>query len=132
LGGRTFPTAPAGNDKSVTESSSSQRNAPRNAQRPQPKKFVHTVEEDRDLLAALTTGLSNSTYDCMVCWDVIRPAHKIWNCQVCWAAFHLDCLCTWATKSSEGMVISLMHSFMDKVLRDGSITSLFTLASLLH
>ncbi|KAK3846869.1 MAG: hypothetical protein J3R72DRAFT_343133, partial [Linnemannia gamsii] len=91
----------AGNDKSTTESSSSQRNAPKNAQRIQPKKFVHTVEEDRDLLAALTTGLSNSTYDCMVCWDVIRPAHKIWNCQVCFAAFHLDCLSTWATKSSE-------------------------------
>ncbi|KAF9905744.1 FKBP12-associated protein [Linnemannia zychae] len=101
VGGRTFPTAAAGNDKSTTESSSSQRNAPRNAQRMQPKKFVHTVEEDRDLLTALTTGLTNSTYDCMVCWDVIRPAHKIWNCQVCWAAFHLDCLSTWATKSSE-------------------------------
>ncbi|KAF9547072.1 FKBP12-associated protein [Mortierella hygrophila] len=102
LGGRTFPTTSTANDRSTTESSSSQRNAQRNAQRLQPKKFVHTVEEDRDLLAALTTGLSNSTYDCMVCWDVIRPAHKIWNCQVCWAAFHLDCLSTWATKSSEG------------------------------
>ncbi|KAG9065238.1 FKBP12-associated protein [Linnemannia hyalina] len=102
LGGRTFPTTSTVNDRSTTESSNSQRNAQRNAQRPQPKKFVHTVEEDRDLLAALTTGLSNSTYDCMVCWDVIRPAHKIWNCQVCWAAFHLDCLSTWATKSSEG------------------------------
>ncbi|KAF9283588.1 FKBP12-associated protein [Linnemannia elongata] len=101
LGGRTFPAASTGNDRSTTESSSSQRNAQRNTQRSQPKKFVHTVEEDRDLLAALTTGLSNSTYDCMVCWDVIRPAHKIWNCQVCWAAFHLDCLSTWATKSSE-------------------------------
>lgn len=105
LGGRTFPAASTGNDRSTTESSSSQRNAQRNTQRSQPKKFVHTVEEDRDLLAALTTGLSNSTYDCMVCWDVIRPAHKIWNCQVCWAAFHLDCLSTWATKSSEGMTI---------------------------
>ncbi|KAG0211794.1 FKBP12-associated protein [Mortierella sp. NVP41] len=101
LGGRTFPTASSGNDKSTPETSSSQRNNARNSQRIQPKKFVHTVEEDRDLLAALTTGLSNSTYDCMVCWDVIRPAHKIWNCQVCWAAFHLDCLSTWATKSSE-------------------------------
>ncbi|KAG0297192.1 FKBP12-associated protein [Linnemannia gamsii] len=63
--------------------------------------FVHKVEEDRGLLEALTVGLTNSTYDCMVCWDVIRPAHRIWNCQVCWAAFHLDCLSTWAKKSSE-------------------------------
>ncbi|KAG0015747.1 FKBP12-associated protein [Entomortierella chlamydospora] len=65
-------------------------------------KFVHKVEEDRDLMEALTVGLTKSTYDCMVCWDVIRPAHKIWSCQVCWAAFHLDCLSTWAKKSSEG------------------------------
>ncbi|KAG0219060.1 FKBP12-associated protein [Mortierella sp. NVP41] len=63
--------------------------------------FVPKVEEDRGLMEALTVGLTNSTYDCMVCWDVIRPAHKIWNCQVCWAAFHLDCLSTWAKKSSE-------------------------------
>ncbi|KAF9332839.1 FKBP12-associated protein [Linnemannia elongata] len=66
-----------------------------------PTPFVHKVEEDRGLLEALTVGLTNSTYDCMVCWDVIRPAHRIWNCQVCWAAFHLDCLSTWAKKSSE-------------------------------
>lgn len=70
-----------------------------------PAPFVHKVEEDRGLLEALTVGLTNSTYDCMVCWDVIRPAHRIWNCQVCWAAFHLDCLSTWAKKSSEGMLL---------------------------
>ncbi|ORZ17610.1 hypothetical protein BCR41DRAFT_305102 [Lobosporangium transversale] len=51
-------------------------------------------------MEALTVGLTNSTYECMVCWDVVRPAHRIWNCQVCWAAFHLDCLSTWAKKSS--------------------------------
>ncbi|KAI1314916.1 Transcriptional repressor NF-X1 [Mortierella claussenii] len=63
-------------------------------------KHAHKVEEDRNLMEALTVGLTQSTYDCMVCWDVIRPAHKIWNCQVCYAAFHLDCLSTWAKKSS--------------------------------
>ncbi|KAI8602060.1 hypothetical protein EDD21DRAFT_304250 [Dissophora ornata] len=100
LGGRTFPVAPNPPDQG-RESSGTQRAAQRNSSRVQPKKFVHTVEEDRDLMAALTSGLTNSTYDCMVCWDVIRPAHKVWNCQVCWAAFHLDCLSTWAKKSSE-------------------------------
>lgn len=103
LGGRTFPTS-AHNHAHPEESSSSSQKTP---SRPRPAKFVHTVEEDRDLLAALTAGLSNSSYDCMVCWDVIRPAHKIWNCQVCWAAFHLDCLSTWAKKSSEGTEIFL-------------------------
>ncbi|KAG0214770.1 FKBP12-associated protein [Mortierella sp. GBA30] len=100
LNGRTFPTA-AGNQDQSAESSGSSRSAKRSVPRSQPRKFVHTVEEDRDLMAALTAGLSNSTYECMVCWDVIRPAHKTWNCQVCWAAFHLDCLSTWAKKSSE-------------------------------
>ncbi|KAF9939211.1 FKBP12-associated protein [Mortierella alpina] len=100
LGGRTFP-ASAGRQEQAAESSGSQRHVQRNVSRAQPKKFVHTVEEDRDLMAALTAGLTNSTYECMVCWDVIRPAHKTWNCQVCWAAFHLDCLSTWAKKSSE-------------------------------
>ncbi|KAF9174161.1 FKBP12-associated protein [Mortierella sp. AD010] len=66
-----------------------------------PAKFVHKVEEDLDLMEALTVGLTKSAYDCMVCWDVVRPAHKVWSCQICWAVFHLDCLSTWAKKSSE-------------------------------
>ncbi|KAG0362556.1 FKBP12-associated protein [Podila minutissima] len=64
-----------------------------------PAKFVPKIEADHDLLTSLTVGLTSSKYECMVCFDVIRPAHKIWNCQVCWAAFHLDCLSTWAKKS---------------------------------
>ncbi|KAI1300370.1 hypothetical protein EDD11_006235 [Mortierella claussenii] len=111
LGGRTFPSATNGTSTGpngvvrTEEGSGAQRHMQTGSSRQrgvyQPKKFVHTVEEDRDLMAALTAGLTNSTYDCMVCWDVIRPAHKVWNCQVCWAAFHLDCLSTWAKKSSE-------------------------------
>ncbi|KAF8938553.1 hypothetical protein BGZ58_000665 [Dissophora ornata] len=115
LGGRTFPVAPNPPDQG-RESSGTQRAAQRNSSRVQPKKFVHTVEEDRDLMAALTSGLTNSTYDCMVCWDVIRPAHKVWNCQVCWAAFHLDCLSTWAKKSSEvRAILALARPVVAKV-----------------
>ncbi|KAG0017028.1 hypothetical protein BGZ80_008676 [Entomortierella chlamydospora] len=114
LGGRIFSTASQGSTNQAGESSGPQRNAQKKTPRNQPKKFVHTVEEDRDLMAALTAGLSDSTYDCMVCWDVIRPAHKIWNCQVCWAAFHLDCLSTWAKKSSEDILhLILVESFVD-------------------
>ncbi|KAG0020152.1 FKBP12-associated protein [Podila clonocystis] len=100
LGGRTFPTTTTtGGSDQNTETNRPQRiSTPKT--RP-PAKFVHTVEEDRDLMEALTVGLTNSTYDCMVCWDLIRPAHKTWNCQVCWAAYHLDCISTWAKKSSE-------------------------------
>ncbi|KAF9988070.1 Transcriptional repressor NF-X1 [Modicella reniformis] len=102
LHSRMIPAVSDGS-KQTGESSGSQRTAQRKTPRSHPKKQKHTVEGDRDLMAALTTGLSNSTYECMVCWDVIRPAHRIWNCQVCWAAFHLDCLSTWAKKSSEAM-----------------------------
>ncbi|KAF9100982.1 FKBP12-associated protein [Mortierella sp. AM989] len=111
LGGRTFPAAsPQGpSNQTRGESSGGQKNAQRKQQRGgQPKKSVHNVEEYRDQMATLTAGLTNSSYDCMVCWDVIRPAHKIWNCQVCWVAFHLDCLSTWAKKSSE-VHVTLAH-----------------------
>ncbi|KAF9134220.1 FKBP12-associated protein [Mortierella sp. 14UC] len=120
LNGRTFPTAQSIQSSTVTahqehnhgdESATPHTHNAKNdrhrynrtatARSRVPAPFVHRVEEDRGLLEALTAGLTNSTYDCMVCWDVIRPAHKIWNCQVCWAAFHLDCLSTWAKKSSE-------------------------------
>ncbi|KAG0338902.1 FKBP12-associated protein [Podila horticola] len=80
-----------------------------------PAKFVPKIEADRDLLTSLTVGLTSSKYECMVCFDVIRPAHKIWNCQVCWAAFHLDCLSTWAKKSVGGPAI-LVHAHLVEVL----------------
>ncbi|KAG9069482.1 FKBP12-associated protein [Linnemannia hyalina] len=117
LNGRTFPSAQTQEQDHNGESTSSHaqtHNAKNDHHRHNrtttrsraPARFVNKVEEDRGLLEALTVGLTNSTYDCMVCWDVIRPAHRIWNCQVCWAAFHLGCLSTWAKKSSEGPVQS--------------------------
>ncbi|KAF9583093.1 FKBP12-associated protein [Lunasporangiospora selenospora] len=106
LGGRTFPridqeAGPSSSSAPVSASAAAASRAPKRDTRRPPARYVHKVEEDRDLLTALTQGLTSSTYECMVCWDVIRPAHKIWNCQVCWAAFHLDCLSKWATKSSQ-------------------------------
>ncbi|KAF8938880.1 FKBP12-associated protein [Dissophora ornata] len=98
LNGRTFPSprTPHAPETGRHQTADLNKGALRT-----PAKFVHKVEEDRDLKDALTIGLTNSTYDCMICWDVVRPAQRIWNCQVCWAAFHLNCLSTWATKSSE-------------------------------
>ncbi|KAF9164685.1 FKBP12-associated protein [Actinomortierella ambigua] len=106
--GRGFPSrhgsdvdnegpGPVGKGKSSAAGSPSQQSRTRT----KAPRIKRTVEEARDLLTKLTVGLTDSTYECMVCWDVIRPAHKIWNCQVCWAAFHLDCISTWAKKSLE-------------------------------
>ncbi|KAF9425135.1 hypothetical protein BGZ94_007804 [Podila epigama] len=107
LGGRTFPTSVSSSEQTSEGNNSRPTRVSTPKSRP-PAKFVHKVEEDRDLLEALTVGLTNSTYDCMVCWDVIRPGHKTWCCQVCYAAFHLDCISTWAKKSSEGLVTRVL------------------------
>jgi transcriptional repressor NF-X1 len=60
-------------------------------------------DEIKDLLTSLTHGLTTSTYDCMICWDIVRPGHQTWSCDCCWAVFHLGCVQTWATKSLHGM-----------------------------
>lgn len=59
---------------------------------------------DHDMSTVLTHELKNATYECMVCMDVVRPAHHVWNCDCCWAVFHLNCIQTWATRSLKGKV----------------------------
>jgi transcriptional repressor NF-X1 len=59
-------------------------------------------DEIKDLWTSLTHGLTTSTYDCMICWDIVRPGHQTWSCDCCWAVFHLGCVQTWATKSLHG------------------------------
>lgn len=59
-------------------------------------------EEIKDLLTSLTHGLTTSTYECMICWDVVRPGQQTWSCDCCWAVFHLGCVQTWANKSLNG------------------------------
>ncbi|KAI7903173.1 uncharacterized protein BX663DRAFT_560725 [Cokeromyces recurvatus] len=54
---------------------------------------------DHDMATLLSHELKTSTYECMICMDVIRAAHPIWSCDCCWAMFHLDCIQTWATRS---------------------------------
>ncbi|RUS12690.1 hypothetical protein BC937DRAFT_87244 [Endogone sp. FLAS-F59071] len=56
-------------------------------------------EEIKDLLTSLTHGLTTSSYECMVCWDVIGPGHYTWSCDVCWAVFHLGCIQKWGISS---------------------------------
>ncbi|KAF9211980.1 FKBP12-associated protein [Podila verticillata] len=81
LNGRKFQAGltPQESDEPVSEAT--QQKKPSHQHRA-PAKFVPKIEADRDLLTSLTVGLTSSKYECMVCFDVIRPAHKIWNCQV--------------------------------------------------
>ncbi|KAI8334560.1 hypothetical protein BC941DRAFT_431555 [Chlamydoabsidia padenii] len=61
-----------------------------------------------NMAATMAHELSNSTYECMVCWDVVRPAHHTWTCDTCWAVFHVNCIEKWAKKSLEDTSTNLM------------------------
>ncbi|CAG8480945.1 11485_t:CDS:10 [Cetraspora pellucida] len=58
-----------------------------------------SLDEIKDVSTSITYGLTTSTYECMICCEVIRPSHKTWSCGVCWAVFHLQCTQKWAQKS---------------------------------
>ena len=53
-----------------------------------------------DLRTSLQRSLTKEDYDCMVCWDVVRRRQKTWSCDRCWNVFHLDCITSWASRSS--------------------------------
>lgn len=57
---------------------------------------------DDSMATTMAQELSSSTYECMVCWDVIRRAHHTWTCDTCWAVFHVNCIDKWAKRSLEG------------------------------
>ncbi|KAI8077197.1 hypothetical protein BDF21DRAFT_385106 [Thamnidium elegans] len=63
------------------------------------KKSTTLPPGNHDMATVLTHELKNSTYECMICMDIVRPAHHTWTCDCCWAVFHLNCVQTWASKS---------------------------------
>ncbi|KAJ1666634.1 FKBP12-associated protein [Coemansia sp. RSA 1646] len=54
------------------------------------------------LSSSLSKRLANSTYECMICCDKVRPRHAIWQCDTCWAIFHIGCVKKWAKSCSDG------------------------------
>ncbi|KAI9336862.1 hypothetical protein DFJ73DRAFT_612138, partial [Zopfochytrium polystomum] len=58
-------------------------------------------KEAEDLMASLSMGLSNSTYECMICYDTVKTKDKIWACNdSCFAVFHFECIREWSQKSA--------------------------------
>ncbi|KAJ3044970.1 hypothetical protein HK097_001316 [Rhizophlyctis rosea] len=51
--------------------------------------FSAPAQEYEDLTTALVEGLTNGSYECMVCYDAVKPREKTWDCDVCYAVFHL-------------------------------------------
>jgi hypothetical protein len=53
------------------------------------KDFLATLKEAEDLMTSLSLGLSKGTYECMICYDTVKPDDKIWSCVgSCYAVFH--------------------------------------------
>eukprot|EP00833_Pecoramyces_ruminatium_P005032 jgi/Orpsp1_1/1179064/evm.model.c7180000067794.1 len=55
-----------------------------------------TNSSDQDLHFNLIVELTNSTYECMVCYNVVKPKDHIWSCSICYNVFHLNCIKKWA------------------------------------
>ncbi|ORX78453.1 hypothetical protein BCR32DRAFT_295021 [Anaeromyces robustus] len=55
-----------------------------------------TNASDQDLQFNLIVELTNSTYECMVCYNVVKPKDYIWSCSICYNVFHLNCIKKWA------------------------------------
>lgn len=67
------------------------------------KKTEHSnSHENKDLRTKLTLKLSDSSYECMVCWESVRHKHHTWSCKSCWAVFHLNCIKKWSSSLKEG------------------------------
>ncbi|KAJ2520476.1 FKBP12-associated protein [Coemansia sp. RSA 2049] len=53
------------------------------------------------LSTTLAKRLANSTYECMICCDKVRPRHATWHCDNCWAIFHIGCVKKWVKSCSD-------------------------------
>ncbi|KAJ3118961.1 FKBP12-associated protein [Phlyctochytrium bullatum] len=70
------------------EGPTTSRSAPRFVDRDAVKE--ERVQESSDLVESLRASLGAGSYECMVCYDKVRPHHKIWTCfECCHAAFHI-------------------------------------------
>ncbi|KAJ2357062.1 FKBP12-associated protein [Coemansia sp. RSA 2618] len=89
-GGRTFnDSLTAANDASDSDSGGGTA------------AYSRAEPESQDLCSSLSKRLFNSSYECMICCDKVRPRHAIWHCDKCWAIFHIGCVKKWV-KSSVG------------------------------
>ncbi|KAI9476112.1 MAG: hypothetical protein EXX96DRAFT_575824 [Benjaminiella poitrasii] len=89
-------TNPQDDANSETSSTKQKKNGNKSRRNKQPKSLP---AGDHDMSTLLSHELKSSAYECMICMDIVRPAHPIWTCDCCWAIFHLDCVQTWATRS---------------------------------
>ncbi|KAJ9074037.1 FKBP12-associated protein [Entomophthora muscae] len=70
---------------------------------PTPKSCHQAVQDysTEDLRTKLTFSLTDASYECMVCWETVKPKNFTWSCQHCWAVFHLPCVKRWSQSSEK-------------------------------
>jgi transcriptional repressor NF-X1 len=62
--------------------------------------FKDTKTTNLSLSEKLQQELFKESLECKVCFEYIKNNNKIWNCQICYSCFHLNCIKAWA-KTSE-------------------------------
>lgn len=92
----------ANSDIASTASKSQNTNKKRNNNNKSRKNTPKLPPGNHDMATLLSHELKTSSYECMICMDVVRPAHHVWSCDCCWAVFHLNCVQTWAGRSLKG------------------------------
>ncbi|XP_074658843.1 transcriptional repressor NF-X1-like [Tubulanus polymorphus] len=55
-----------------------------------------TNEELETQRGSLIDQLIQNTYECMICYDVVKHEAAVWNCRSCYHIFHLRCIKTWS------------------------------------
>lgn len=70
-------------------------------QRKNDKSSVAIVNITADLRTSLVSQLTRNTYECIICFDVVRNQHQTWNCTTCYSIFHAKCVGNWSKTSSK-------------------------------
>jgi len=47
----------------------------------------------------LIEQLTKGTYECMICYNVVKRETAVWNCSNCYHIYHLYCIKRWANSS---------------------------------
>jgi len=53
------------------------------------------------VLGLLIEQLSRGTYECMICYNVVKRETAVWNCSNCYHIYHLYCIKRWANSSKQ-------------------------------
>ncbi|BES99872.1 R3H domain [Nesidiocoris tenuis] len=112
-GGRTCTGAPPRNQNSYASApGGGRRNYPvktrefqkSNSREDWKARNLKSTGDDKvtaDQRERLTEQLCRGTLECLVCYDRIRQAERVWSCANCHHVLHLDCIVKWVNSSTE-------------------------------